>query len=310
MIIPNLYAFYTGVILFAMGSRFFTPNSIATLGKVYVDKQKLLNSALTRFILDINIGAFIGGLVFSIVALKYGWEIGFLLGTISNALAFLFLRLAKYKNTIQLFDKPLNLTFTFTKILLVILLSSLFWFIFSSTGSDTYLAFNELATLSKFDYGSDLYFHATLSLFIPISLILAFLWWKYAVHNSINLLIAFGIGAIGLSMLFILPEKLSPNHINNFVIYLICFGLAEVILGPVILTVIFKNTNPRYYASIIGVMLFVVSFAVVLSNKLVDEELNSLITFGCATFLMGSATVSLLIYFLITRFKSKPIQTN
>ncbi len=94
-----------------MGSRFFTPNSIPTLGKVYVDKQKLLNSALTWFILDINIGAFIGGLVFSIVALKYGWEIGFLLGTISNALAFLFLRLAKYKNTIQLFDKPLNLPF-------------------------------------------------------------------------------------------------------------------------------------------------------------------------------------------------------
>jgi len=77
MAIPNLYAFYAALVLIVLGVGCLKPNISTMVGGLYPEKDPRRDKGFTIFYIGINIGAFLAGLLVSVVADEYGWHYGF-----------------------------------------------------------------------------------------------------------------------------------------------------------------------------------------------------------------------------------------
>jgi POT family proton-dependent oligopeptide transporter len=77
--IPSTIGLYTGLSLVVFGNGLYTPNLIASFGKSYLNKTKLLHSGFTLFRLMVNIGAFLGTILISFISVKFNFTFGFIL---------------------------------------------------------------------------------------------------------------------------------------------------------------------------------------------------------------------------------------
>ncbi|MCQ2395969.1 MAG: peptide MFS transporter, partial [Kiritimatiellae bacterium] len=78
LVVPQEWAFFTGLTLIALGGGGLKPNISTILGRLYKDGDPRQESAFSIFYMGINVGAFLSGLVVGYIALKYGWHNGFL----------------------------------------------------------------------------------------------------------------------------------------------------------------------------------------------------------------------------------------
>ena len=78
LVVPQEWAFFTGLTLIALGGGGLKPNISTILGRLYKDGDPRQESAFSIFYMGINVGAFLSGLVVGAIALKYGWHNGFL----------------------------------------------------------------------------------------------------------------------------------------------------------------------------------------------------------------------------------------
>ncbi len=75
--IESLPAFFTGLVLVALGTGLFKPNVSACVGELYRPDDPRRDSGFTIFYMGINLGAFIGPLVTGWLRVHYGWPYGF-----------------------------------------------------------------------------------------------------------------------------------------------------------------------------------------------------------------------------------------
>jgi POT family proton-dependent oligopeptide transporter len=75
--IHSLSAFYTGLVLIAVGTGLLKPNISAIVGQLYSEKDMRRDAGFSIFYMGINVGALAGPLVCSFLAEKVDWHAGF-----------------------------------------------------------------------------------------------------------------------------------------------------------------------------------------------------------------------------------------
>lgn len=75
--VPQIWAFYTGLVLIIMGVGALKPNISTMVGGLYKEGDIRRDSGFTIFYIGINIGAFLASITVGLVAYYYGWHYGF-----------------------------------------------------------------------------------------------------------------------------------------------------------------------------------------------------------------------------------------
>ncbi|PWJ42378.1 peptide MFS transporter [Sediminitomix flava] len=77
MAIPEIWAFYTALVLIVLGVGMLKPNISTMVGGLYAKGDPNRDQGFNIFYLGINIGAFASSIAVGLVAEKYGWHYGF-----------------------------------------------------------------------------------------------------------------------------------------------------------------------------------------------------------------------------------------
>lgn len=91
--IPTTWAFFSGLILIILGVGGLKPNISTMVGGLYKKGDIRRDQGFTIFYIGINVGAFLAGIVVSVVAAQWGWHYGFGLagiGMIVGQLTFMY----------------------------------------------------------------------------------------------------------------------------------------------------------------------------------------------------------------------------
>jgi len=72
------FGLYAGLGLIVLGGGLYTPNVTAQFGKLYLPRDRLLDSGFAIFYTAINIGSFVGVLLIGYLGENFGWSIGFM----------------------------------------------------------------------------------------------------------------------------------------------------------------------------------------------------------------------------------------
>ena len=75
--IPTTWAFFTGLILIILGVGGLKPNISTMVGGLYKQGDIRRDQGFTIFYIGINVGAFLAGIIVSVVAAEWGWHYGF-----------------------------------------------------------------------------------------------------------------------------------------------------------------------------------------------------------------------------------------
>jgi POT family proton-dependent oligopeptide transporter len=105
--IPNINAFYVGLILVVLGTGLLKPNISAIVGNLYENNHELKQSGFTIFYMAINLGSVLGFFICGYLGENVGWHYGF--GAAGIGMAF---GLLQYIFNIKLLEgtgaKPFN----------------------------------------------------------------------------------------------------------------------------------------------------------------------------------------------------------
>ena len=91
--VSTIWAFFTGLILIILGVGGLKPNISTMVGGLYKKGDIRRDQGFTIFYIGINVGAFLAGIIVSIVAARWGWHYGFGLaglGMIIGQLTFMY----------------------------------------------------------------------------------------------------------------------------------------------------------------------------------------------------------------------------
>ncbi len=78
----SMPSFYIGLGFLVLGNGLFKPNMSSLVGKLYIDRPWMKDSAYTYYYMGINIGGSFGPLLCGYIGEKYGWHLGFGLAAI------------------------------------------------------------------------------------------------------------------------------------------------------------------------------------------------------------------------------------
>lgn len=120
-------------------------------------------------------------------------------------------------------------------------------------------------------------------------------------------MLGFIFGTISFGVLFMIPETLTDSHAVLYLVALLFWGLAEVIIGPLLYSVLTKYTNPNYLAILISLSTIptrAISILALLSMSLVsDEYLNSpILQLRTALIVMAIISVGLIGFVVWKKF--------
>lgn len=248
--IPNAYAFYIGFSIFFLGNGLFVPNFNSNFGKQYLDRTKLLDSGFMILFIAINMGALLGPLV-----LGYVGEINFNYGFFGAGF-FILLSLGVF-----LLAKP-NLDQTqkegegfysinYKIILLTLICTGAFWGLYEISNFAIIDIRQKISAVLGINRQS-LSMVTSSVVMLPFSIIAAIYWTRRYSSQFTKLALGFTFTAISLVLLYLIPETVSEVHFLVFITSMVFLGLAEIFIGPVLLSVLTQYSNPKYLAIVMS----------------------------------------------------------
>ncbi len=295
--IPSAIGLYIGIGLIIIGSGLFTPNVIAQFGKIYLDRTKSLDGGFTILYTLINIGAFLGVLVISLLGEK-NFIYGFAFAGILSVVAVVLLFLAQ--------DKPIDSSLHkngsgFKGVLyvaLAIIVVSFFWGIYELFGGSLYFIQYELSQNFNMNSSRNILQSIGSGATIIIGIIVAILWSFLYTNRILKLGIGFLTIAIAMGLLLLIPEYPDGSSIPVFIIALLFIGAAEIIIAPTINSIITKYSNPKYLAIIFSVAFIPIRIFYVLSGFIAEHTYQ----YPKLPFIIGCVIYTLLFAALIILF--------
>lgn len=253
---PSATALYLGLALIVIGSGFFTPNIIASFGKSYLNKIKLLDSGFMIFFLAINFGAFFGILFIGYLGESFGYRVGFFVAGILMLQSLIPILFIKEKPIIKIEKTAHSKRSNVVKILIGLLVIGLFWGAFDIANIRIYqlqFDFRELPG-SRF---SNYFWQADNAVFIiPLSIIAIILWTRFYNSQFFKLLIGFVFGILSLGILLLIPEFPTEKHILTFLISMVFLGISEIHIAPILYSILTRYANPKYLTILISLAFF------------------------------------------------------
>ena len=298
---PTPIALYVGLGLVVIGGGFYAPNLSSNFGRLYLTKTKLLDSAFLILYFAINIGAFIGVLAVGYLGEATSYSLGFMLAGVFMLVSLIFTILTNESNKIKGAVFKSITTPKFIKILLVFLLSGLFWVIYEFATGSMFELNKKLVEVLGLNYPPSLTSSISSFFTFPVGILLIFIWSYYYSSSIVKLAIGFVAGSIGFGLLYFIPESPTTIHFAYYVISAFFLAVAELFVSPIIYSIITKYSNPKYLAIIMSLIFLpyrVLYFGLVfLQENLII--LSSTNTFAICAIAMMAISVGVVLFVFV-----------
>ena len=240
LLFPSSLVFYIALGLISLGSGLFAPNLLSQFGKLYLNKKEIMDGAFTSFYTSINLGALIGASALVFLA-SDNHILGFIISTVLMLVSIFISLQIDSKNEEQGYAYlPNNINKKILRIIAAVLLSASFWYFFNSYSDRFYQITSNLGKSSTF---SELAFLNSLNavFVLPIGILFSIIWSFYYLGAKIKISFGFLLLAIAMSVYAFIGES-----IPNLIVSSLLITLAENLISPILLSVVTKNTNPKY----------------------------------------------------------------
>jgi POT family proton-dependent oligopeptide transporter len=303
----SLQSLYIGLGLIIAGGGFYSPNLTAQFGKLYLMKTKLLDGAFTTYYTFINIGAFFGILIVSYIgesSFKNGFALAGILMVFATIITF-FVHNDQQTKKIKINILPLNAVFL---IVVVLLVTALFWGVYNISGSGIYLIESQIAENATIGIPRSIWSGVNSVFSILIGFIAAILWTLYYTSQIRKAFIGFVLGCLSLAILLYLPENPGNSSIPLWSISVILLAAAEIHLSPIVHSILTKFVNPKFLATAIALSYIPTRSLMALSGlEIFDFYSNpgSSISFG--TIVYGIIAIVMGIIMIIVKHAGKQL---
>lgn len=250
--IPSITSLYIALTLIVLGCGLHIPNVISNFGKLYNNKNKLLDSGFTLLYLAVNLGSFLGTFLIAQCGEEYGYQTGFVLSAVLWALS-LILNLFTKENKLNGFKvNKLTIDLNAMIILISILLAGLFWIFFDVANYRIYELQNTFGQLNAFNIPAAMWPSLESFILLTIGTIAIIMWTLLYSHQLVKLILGFLFGAISFSILFFIPEAVTEKHISLYLLSMLFLGISEIHIAPIVYSVLTRYSNPKYLATLIS----------------------------------------------------------
>lgn len=257
--IPSTIGLYIGLSLVVFGTGLYSPNLIASFGKSYLNKSKLLDSAFTLLLLTADIGAFLGALLLSLLAFKFNFTIAFLLVGLLFLISVIPIFFIKENKTIENKQNQISTRNRILILTFIIVLIGIF------CGVDEITDFKRSFLKNYFSVNdfNDIIFQNIHLIFSLVFSVIAIIVWSYYYSSSfLKLLIGFTLGLIALILLYSIPIKISEDkNVFVFVTFLIFQAISEIYIHSVTFSILTKYSNPKYLTIFISLSYLITTFS-------------------------------------------------
>ncbi|RZJ28321.1 MAG: hypothetical protein EOO48_10090 [Flavobacterium sp.] len=245
--VPDIACVYTGLTAIAVGSGLFTPNILANFGKTYLSKMKLADGGFTVFYVSINFGALIGTSLITLLALQnhvFGFCIaGFLMLLSTVMTAFTKTITAEVTTTAAVSKRA-------EKVAFAIIVLGIFWAIYSYAGDGIFLLVSEIGR----NMTRSSLLESFSSLFVIVTGTAAILVWSAFYLQTIwKWALGFGFAAVAFGIFFSLTGSVSGFAVPGYALATFIFSIAEMLIAPSLYSVLLRNCNPKYLATLIAI---------------------------------------------------------
>ncbi len=310
MFFPLNSLLYVGLVLFILGAGLFNSNLVAEFGKLYNGKKQIIDAGFSSLFSSINIAAFFGTLLISMIFENYGFNITLIcLITISTCSLLLYLKhLQNDKELINsdLIDEQIvseqkintniptentfrkqNIKLIFNIILMMIGIG-IYWKVFElpsvyhniNTGNNSknYI----LILLQKYNISS--------ALGILFGFSISIIWSYYYQKRKSKLLIS--VVCLTLALICCLFIDNNSNASFNVIFFIILLqAISELFISPLLYAYLTTKIQHKYLATIMGfsylsVYLFNISFIEIFNNIKPSSNLYSIIISSLLIFII------------------------
>ncbi|MFD2566048.1 MFS transporter [Pseudotenacibaculum haliotis] len=294
----NKTGLYTGLVLIVLGTGFYSSNFIAIYGKSFLKNTKLLDSGFTLLYALINIGSFFGVLFIGLFAEK-DFRIGFAIAGGFMILSVALPLFAKRINEVYEKSSEFLLGKSVLFITVGILAVTMFWNVYSLSATVMF----DMERTAKEIVGDSIIFSGSgtlnIGLVVILGIILAIVWTKVYTSSYVKIILGCLAGFGAFCYLHFNYGQESNTTVSTFIIATTFFTIAEILIAPVLYSIITKYSNPKYLA-IVASLVFIPSKILdrFLSNdSLIDESHKGIFELGMTAFFGLSIFVLVLIIF-------------
>ncbi|MEZ7206306.1 MFS transporter [Pseudoalteromonas sp. DY56-GL79] len=187
--VDNQHLLYSAGLI-ALGSGFFNPNIPTLIAHQLKKIPSKLDSIFTGQYLVINLGAFIGPMAIGILVENVSWSAAFVMAAAVNALVFIIMYSQRsvvpqqsHKANVATQNHDSNFFSGVGLVVVIFLLSTLFWSYFEIGGGNLYQAFPQIM--------SELDFSINAKTVIATCVLCFTLWWFFTVSSWYKVAIGF-----------------------------------------------------------------------------------------------------------------------
>lgn len=300
--IPSVNGLYLGIGLILLGSGLYTPNILSQFGKLYSNKIMLTDSGFSIFYTAINLGAFLG--IFIITSLGYtNYILGFIIAGVLMLLSVILSFLTKEKVEIApITNHPTNSTKKVLKVATFILLVAIYWWIYDYAYNgfqyiDSKFAQNTKSNISLYSIFSS-------SFIVPFGIITSIIWTFYYNNSVYKMALGFVLGVLALSLLIFIPEEVVTGTAFIFIVSMLILSVAEMHIGPILYSIITKNSNPKYLAIIISLSFIPIKILSYFSGSIMNDTTLKLFPLQLGAIILGIIAAVLIIVIMMKNKKS------
>lgn len=270
--IPSITMFYIGIGMISIGSGFYASNFMAVFAKSYFKKLKLLDSGFTLIYGLVNVGSFIGVLLIGFLSEILGYNIGFVITAGLMIISILFLHLSKIE-VHKTFNLPrISLNSRILTLVFGVMLFIGFWVVFNLTSSDVSNIDDEFYRLMEGKFLSNFSMRTLHPIVVTLGSIGLFaLWTFYRIKSSFKMILGVLLGLLGLVIIYYLWPNLTKNDVYIFSLAICILAIAELLITPILFSIIAKYTNAKYIATLMGSVAIMARVSYLISDQFKGE---------------------------------------
>jgi POT family proton-dependent oligopeptide transporter len=245
---------YIGLAMVIFGGGLYSPNLKARFGKLYLNKPELLDAGFTILYLAVFLGSITGAPVIGYIGGEYEWMYGFIIAGLLMLGSVIFLLFSRDEVRNLIVGRNFNFSYNLIVILFVLLMSGLFWTVQELAYPGIRNAISGFQGLDYVDIPRS-FWSALDSIFVvPLSILAIVLWSYYYQNRFVKLSVGFLLGALGFGILLVASAYQGETFILIFALSAFMLSLSEIYFAPTIQSLVVRYTNPKYLATVMGLI--------------------------------------------------------
>ncbi|MFD0862472.1 MFS transporter [Sungkyunkwania multivorans] len=302
--VPSSIALYMGLGLIALGNGLYSPNLIASFGKSYLDKTKLLDAGFMILYLMVSIGTFLGMMLLGYIGERF-MMLGFIVAGILMLISVFLIYFFKSQS-----DKPVKIkapiNLRVLNILFTPILVAIFWAAYEMANIRSFDILMQFGETEVFGISRSVWSALGSSVTILFALIFAIIWSYFYSRQLVKMILGFLLGALSFGILFMIPAIPSSEHVPIYFGSIVVFSIAEIHTAPLLYSVLTKYANPKYLAILVALAVIPMRSFSYLSSRISENYHNETNTaLGIGTTVLLVVAGALIIYLLLSRYLFK-----